>query len=236
MKTIALAALVLLAQIHPHRPSPPPLYIEPITISPRAVTDNEVTRIPPTHADVAPSPLAPVSETWIDSLPPYWPLIALLAGWLAYRVYRDRRQGLGLPDRSTLPPVVATHQDEAMPVLMARRSAEDCRSQYIDTVRAQVRAMIGRSDIRCEAVPGEPIEMRWRAWMQAADYQTAKPQHRAVGRSEGAALKGLLATHRAYGGDWIGFAVDRERVALEARAETAAEVSDLSTRKTAEAA
>lgn len=215
MNTFALL-VVLFAQIHTRHASPPPLYVEPVTVSPRAVTDNEATRIPPAAPLVVPAPvLAPVAESWFDTLPTWWPLIALLAGWLAYRVYKDRRKGLEVPERTTLSPVSVPPVDEAAPVPLARRSAEECRTQYIDTVRAQVRAMIGRQDIRCISVPSAPIEMKWRAWMGAADYISAKPHHRATGRSEGAALKGLLAAHRQFGGDWIGFAVDRERATLE---------------------
>ncbi len=174
-----------------------------------AVTDSEVIR---TH-QAAPAVTMVQAPSEPPSWPAWWPVIAILAAIVTTAVYRGRKVGrLEIPGRTTISAPALTEAD-IPPMKLGVRTAEDCRTQYIETVRAQVRRMIGRSDIRCIADPRAPVEMRWRAWMGSVDYLTANPEHRATGRSEGAALKRLLATHRNFGGDWIGFAVDRDRKA-----------------------
>ncbi|MEO8071313.1 MAG: hypothetical protein ABI652_07910, partial [Acidobacteriota bacterium] len=209
-----------------------------ITIAPappaRAVTDNEVSRIPAALPVVVPAPIvAPVPESWWDAHP-WWPFVVILVTWGAVAAYRSRRDerlslpgrrapdhedGSELPDGHYGPPRPTTAQwrvmealsGDSVPVPLARRSLEDCRTLYIDTVRAQVRRMIGRPDIRCILVPTAPLETRWRAWLGTTDWATANPDLRATGRSEGQALKRLLAAYQAFGSNWMGFAVERER-------------------------
>lgn len=231
----SLWLLIFLAQ-HVHTR---PLYVEPITIAPplptrTTMTDNEVARIPPALPIVIPAPVAaPTTESWWDAHP-WWPFVVGLTVWWAVAAYRGRRERLSLPGRREpddepgelpdghygppRPTTAQWHMMEALadgvPVPLARRSLEDCRTLYIDTVRAQVRRMIGRPDIRCVLVPTAPLETRWRAWLGTTDWATANPDLRATGRSEGQALKRLLAAYQAFGSNWMGFAVERERPEL----------------------
>jgi len=221
---LATVWLIVVAQhVHTHTP---PLYVEPITIAPpsttRAVTDNEVARIPAAPV-VMSVPVVAEHESFWDRLPVWWPLIVLLGAWLVVAVRRGRKKYLDLPTRTTVGPPPPNH-DDALPVPLARRSVDECRTLYIDTVRAQVRRMIGRPDIRCVLVSAAPLETRWRAWLGTTDWATANPDLRATGRSEGQALKRLLAAYQAFGSNWMGFAVERERPEL-APAVSAPEVS-----------
>jgi hypothetical protein len=237
-----VAPSILLAQ-HVHRASPRPLYVEPITLAPQpppAVTENEVTRIPA----IRPAPVVlerpSMVDRALDLLPDWWPF-AFLASVIAAVAFasRDRKKRrVDLPDRYSkakkrtsarmeLSTVVSEHyrdlyedhvyENQTLPVpprkYAPRRTAE-CTTQYIDTIRAQVRRMIGRDDIRCEFDPEAPREMQWRAWIGPQDFQSTSPERRATGAREGGALRRLLAAHRYHGGDWVGFAVDRERTSL----------------------
>lgn len=210
-----LASLPSLAQ-RSHR-SAIPLYVEPVSVAPptRPVTEGEVVNTMPATQVAAPAPAQEV-ESILDRLPRWWPLLALLGVWLASAVYRGRRTKIQLPERLSLgdPIQYDTHHGCGELKKLESRSPEACRTEYIDTVRAQVKRLVGRSDIRCISVPLAPLEMRWRAWMGAADYQLAHPDLRASGRTEGQALKSLLATYQRSGGNWTGFAVERERPTL----------------------
>lgn len=247
--TLVLVAQLLAQR---HHASPLPLYVEPITIAPplRVITDNEVTRIPaaPTPAPVIlerPS----VIDRALDKLPDWWPF-AFLASVIAAVAYfaRDKKtKRISVsghsPSKSKtrtsspmeLSTVVSEHyrdlyddhvsENQALPApprKHALRSEAECTTQYIETIRAQVRRMIGRDDIRCEFDPDAPRETQWRAWIGAQDFQSTPPERRATGAREGGALRRLLAAHRYHGGDWVGFAVDRERSPLLPAATVAA--------------
>lgn len=87
------------------------------------------------------------------------------------------------------------------------RTREECHSLYIEGVKSFVQRQVWPEKLNTLLVEGEPIEMRWRAWLGSSwDKEMIM---RATGSTEGMALKRLLQTYERNGGSWIAHAVER---------------------------
>lgn len=86
------------------------------------------------------------------------------------------------------------------------RTPEQCYAIYIEGVKSLVQRMTWPETVRTSEIPGDPPEMRWRAWLGDRPWEH-ETLMRATGRSQAMALKSLLRVYRNNGGEWISHAV-----------------------------